>query len=227
MPLLQPYIPTRAALHSSAVWMRDECYRFYARQRRLNCTFRERMDLWLRGPCCDQCIQSDPFFTGGPPDIVYGKDWADRLAWRLGEDTFDVIQKARVEDSDFALRCRRCSAALCPWDADDVYVLSEHLEEYYGIPMETSGSVEPPRWLRRRIKALYGHACFACGATGSLTIDHILPQSQGGDRAFRNLQPLCEPCNGDKGDSLPDDVEVYSDLYFGPAPSDGYEGLFW
>ncbi len=184
------------------------------------------MDLWLRAPCCDQCIQSDPFFSGGPPDIMR-EEWEGHVAWCLGEDTLEVIQKARAEDADFALRCRRCHSTLCPWDGDDVYVLSDHLEEQYGIPMETSGRPKPPRWLRRKIKALYDNVCFACGTGEGLTIDHILPQTAGGDRAFRNLQPLCGLCNIAKGSSIPEDVAVYSDMYFGPEPSDGYEGLFW
>jgi hypothetical protein len=30
-----------------------------------------------------------------------------------------------------------------------------------------------------------------------------------------------------KGDCQPEEVEVYSNIYFGPYLSDGYEGLFW
>lgn len=226
MPTIQPYIPTRAERHATATWTRDECYRFYVQQRRLNCTFRERMDLWLRAPWCDQCIQSDPLFSGGPPDIMR-ETWEADLAWSTGEDMLEIIQKARAKDPDFTLRCRRCHGALSPWDGDDVYVQSEHLEEHYSIPMETPGRTAVSERLRRKIVNLYDRACFSCGATTDLTIDHILPQSAGGDAAFRNLQPLCGTCNRAKGDGLPEDVVVYSDMYFGPEPSDGYEGLFW
>ena len=79
MPILRPYIPTRAEDHAIAAWMRDECYRFYVQERRLNCTPHERIDLWLRAPWCDQCIQSDPLFSGGPPDIMR-EHWEDDLA---------------------------------------------------------------------------------------------------------------------------------------------------
>jgi hypothetical protein len=54
-----------------------------------------------------------------------------------------------------------------------------------------------------------------------------MPRFHGGDAAFRNLQPLCTRCGQKKGNTLPTEVSVYSDLYFGPYPSDAYEGLFW
>jgi hypothetical protein len=40
-----------------------------------------------------------------------------------------------------------------------------------------------------------------------LTIDHIIPRSQGGTDAYGNLQILCEPCNQAKAD-MPNDVFV-------------------
>jgi 5-methylcytosine-specific restriction endonuclease McrA len=78
------------------------------------------------------------------------------------------------------------------------------------------------------IKKFYQGKCFRCERSDvKLHIDHIVPQSKGGDAAFRNLQPLCEKCGNEKGDDMPSDLEFYSDLYFGPYPSDSYEGLFW
>ncbi|MDI6755771.1 MAG: HNH endonuclease [Thermodesulfobacteriota bacterium] len=102
-------------------------------------------------------------------------------------------------------------------------------------------SPKPPRhpdgdpWTQAALRAiaaaiidLYDKTCFGCGAADrELHIDHVLPQSKGGDAAFRNLQPLCEGCGNEKGDSIPDEVKVFSDIYFCPYPSDGYEGLFW
>lgn len=37
-----------------------------------------------------------------------------------------------------------------------------------------------------------------------LTVDHIIPRSKGGENNQKNLQPMCEKCNGTKGDKIPD-----------------------
>lgn len=47
--------------------------------------------------------------------------------------------------------------------------------------------------------------CVACGATESLTIDHILPRSRGGTDAGKNLQLLCNTCNTSKGNKTMDE----------------------
>ena len=45
--------------------------------------------------------------------------------------------------------------------------------------------------------------CVECGATERLTIDHIVPISKGGSNETENLQTMCEPCNGKKGNKVP------------------------
>ena len=42
-------------------------------------------------------------------------------------------------------------------------------------------------------------ACVACGSTGPLTADHIVPISKDGRSSEDNLQPLCGACNRRKG----------------------------
>lgn len=44
-----------------------------------------------------------------------------------------------------------------------------------------------------------GQRCLACGATGDLTLDHVVPQSRGGSDEPDNLQTLCLSCNCRKG----------------------------
>lgn len=43
-----------------------------------------------------------------------------------------------------------------------------------------------------------GYACLACGSSGDLTIDHIVPRDFGGSNDLANLQTLCHPCNRTK-----------------------------
>lgn len=227
MILLEPYIPTPRESHEFDLWEKEECYRFYIRERRRNCTFRQIMNLWLQAPYGSSCAASDPFVYDRPSDIA-GRHWRADVSWNLGEETLRRIKKEIRENTDFALTCKKCGNKLRPWKGDEVWIVNYHLEEHYGIPLEIPGKKNPSQKLRKKIVELYDGTCFGCGVTNKkLHIDHILPQCKGGDCAFRNLQPLCEDCGNFKGDDLPDEVDVYSHIYFDPYPSDGYEGLFW
>lgn len=50
---------------------------------------------------------------------------------------------------------------------------------------------------RRREKVFFRdkYECRRCGAQSNLTIEHIIPLSQGGTSAMDNLQTLCFRCN--------------------------------
>jgi 5-methylcytosine-specific restriction endonuclease McrA len=52
---------------------------------------------------------------------------------------------------------------------------------------------------KREIKRLLESPCLACGATGSSTVEHLIPVSRGGSHTIGNLAPLCGPCNSSKG----------------------------
>jgi hypothetical protein len=55
---------------------------------------------------------------------------------------------------------------------------------------------------RRLAKAVFErdeYRCRACTTHLDLTVDHIVPESQGGETTLANLQTLCRPCNSRKG----------------------------
>lgn len=55
-------------------------------------------------------------------------------------------------------------------------------------------------------QALYerdGHTCRYCGSTDSLSLDHIIPVSQGGTDEPDNLVTACRSCNSAKGGRTP------------------------
>lgn len=54
--------------------------------------------------------------------------------------------------------------------------------------------------LRREVLA--AGVCAYCGTTESITVDHIRPICAGGTDDRSNLQPLCRPCNTQKGARL-------------------------
>lgn len=57
-----------------------------------------------------------------------------------------------------------------------------------------------PARLKRQVKR--GAVCVRCGASGPLTVDHIVPLALGGTHRLENLQAMCEPCNLAKGTEL-------------------------
>ncbi len=60
---------------------------------------------------------------------------------------------------------------------------------------------------RRNLFARDGHRCQYCGdrfATSDLSIDHVVPQSRGGDNTWENLVCACVSCNSRKGSRKPE-----------------------
>ncbi len=54
----------------------------------------------------------------------------------------------------------------------------------------------------QEVKSIYerdGYMCLACGTSDQLTLDHVIPISQGGHNILDNLQILCKTCNCSKG----------------------------
>lgn len=53
---------------------------------------------------------------------------------------------------------------------------------------------------RRAVFARDGWECQYCGRRGSLTMDHVVPRSKGGDTSWENVVACCATCNRRKGD---------------------------
>ena len=77
--------------HFELLWIREECYKYYAENRKDNCNYLELMDLWLRAPYCEDCAKSDPFERYNNPDIMC-ESWEEDIIWGLGEDTLKTIK---------------------------------------------------------------------------------------------------------------------------------------
>ena len=56
---------------------------------------------------------------------------------------------------------------------------------------------------RRAVLARDDWTCQYCGSRSSLTVDHVIPRSQGGDSSWENIVASCAPCNRRKGNRLP------------------------
>jgi len=55
--------------------------------------------------------------------------------------------------------------------------------------------------LRRLVIEAYGTVCHLCGREidGTVSVDHVIPRSQGGTDDIENLRPACQRCNSKRG----------------------------
>ena len=63
----------------------------------------------------------------------------------------------------------------------------------------TFRSGDAKRMWREEIKRRDGYACYICGSTENLTIDHVVPQCKGGPTDASNCRTACLSCNQKKG----------------------------
>jgi 5-methylcytosine-specific restriction endonuclease McrA len=64
---------------------------------------------------------------------------------------------------------------------------------------------------RRNVLARDGHICQYCGRhfpTLQLSIDHVFPQSRGGETTWENVVCACLPCNVRKGGRTPSEAKM-------------------
>lgn len=61
-----------------------------------------------------------------------------------------------------------------------------------------------PAFTKRAMFRRDKHSCLYCGSQYDLTIDHVLPRSQGGGNGWTNCVTACYPCNHAKGDRTPE-----------------------
>lgn len=59
---------------------------------------------------------------------------------------------------------------------------------------------------RRNIMMRDNFQCVYCGAGKELTLDHVIPQSKGGENSWENLVTCCSPCNCKKGNKTLKDL---------------------
>jgi len=62
---------------------------------------------------------------------------------------------------------------------------------------------------RKNIIRRDGHQCQYCGKGDvTLTVDHVIPKSKGGNDSWENLVAACVSCNNRKGDRMPSEAGI-------------------
>lgn len=62
-------------------------------------------------------------------------------------------------------------------------------------------------WSRQRMLERDNWTCAYCGGHGR-TVDHIMPQSRGGEYSWMNTVTACGPCNNRKADRTPEEANM-------------------
>jgi hypothetical protein len=80
--------------------------------------------------------------------------------------------------------------------------------ELHPKPPTTPSNAAPkqriPTGLRWEVWSRDDFRCQNCGSRSHLEVDHIMPESKGGQTISSNLQTLCRSCNASKGAKVAD-----------------------
>jgi 5-methylcytosine-specific restriction endonuclease McrA len=82
--------------------------------------------------------------------------------------------------------------------------LTVNIPEHIRLTVGSSDLVwKTPPVNRREVLRRDGHQCQYCGSQKQLTLDHVIPRSQGGPHSWENVVTACAPCNSQKGARTP------------------------
>jgi 5-methylcytosine-specific restriction endonuclease McrA len=153
-----------------------------------------------------------------PPEAV--KAWRDRYMAEHGEkvaaykaawsrENTGRLRESRrryqeTHQAEIAARGRAWYAAdpqrtkqqVAAWRKANPQRVADTNRRHRALKMGGPGYVDPADWLA--LCDAVGNRCLACGATGALEQDHVIPLSRGGLHVIENLQPLCRSCNARK-----------------------------
>jgi len=113
--------------------------------------------------------------------------WLENNPEKIKEQNRRYYATHREEENE---RCRRYRAA-------NLEKAREKSHRYRAREAGAEGSFTAEEF--QQLCAATGDFCLRCGAAGVLTTDHIIPLSRGGLNDISNIQPLCGPCNSQKG----------------------------
>lgn len=76
---------------------------------------------------------------------------------------------------------------------------AEHTREYSRVSKNEKSKEKIPDSVRWAVWERDNFTCLHCGTRKNLTVDHIHPESKGGEATLENCQTLCKSCNSRKG----------------------------
>ncbi|MGG3450229.1 HNH endonuclease [Domibacillus aminovorans] len=124
-------------------------------------------------------------------------------------------------DESYQKHCDNCDQLIqnqlfFHWSHKDFNLCSDCLQDLYETtfnirPLEVGNSAlyqkkTIPDSIRWHIWNRDDFTCQYCGIKENLSIDHIVPESKGGDLLEQNLVTACRPCNSKKNNRTPEEA---------------------
>lgn len=104
-----------------------------------------------------------------------------------------AIAKSRAENPEHHRELQRA------WREANIEVCRARCRAYWH---RRRSSADPSAEVDAYAELLLLQACAYCGATGDMSLDHVVPVSRGGRHEIDNLLPACRSCNSSKGAKL-------------------------
>ena len=104
-----------------------------------------------------------------------------------------AIAKSRAENPEHHRELRRA------WREANIEVCRARCRAYWH---RRRAGADPSEEVDAYAELLLLQACAYCGATGDMSLDHVVPLSRGGTHEIDNLLPACRSCNSSKGAKL-------------------------
>jgi len=122
----------------------------------------------------------------------------ERERWRTydaahREERRLAIAKSRAENPEYHRELRRA------WREANIEACRARCRAYWN---RRRAGADPSAEVDAFAELLLLQACAYCGATGDMSIDHVVPLSRGGKHEIENLLPACRSCNSSKGAKL-------------------------
>lgn len=116
---------------------------------------------------------------------------------------FEQENNAVIQIEDMISDYLPAIRALWHWgDGDGGYILNEMRQEV-GMTQEGKSKKNTKKKIGHKLRIFVFerdmYRCVACDSHLDLTVDHIHPESAGGETVEDNLQTLCRSCNSKKG----------------------------
>lgn len=102
------------------------------------------------------------------------------------------VRKSQIKNID------RVKESIRSWFKNNPGKIKEYGQNRRARLLSAEGTFSDKEW--EELLRKYDYSCLKCGRKDvKLTLDHVVPLSEGGRNSIDNIQPLCGACNSSKG----------------------------